>query len=59
MPQIPLLHLRHVSSFQPVDDALKQAFAPVLKEAVPDRFRVALDALGHKGSFDDPARNDS
>ena len=37
-----------------VDEALRQAFAPLLAEAVPDRFRAALNALRKKGSDDDP-----
>jgi hypothetical protein len=40
-----------------VDDTLRKAFAPLLAEALPDRFRVVLDALGRKGSLDDPAHD--
>ncbi len=57
MPQNPPLHPRRACPRQTVDDTLKQAFAPILAEPLPDRFRVILDALGRKGSLDDPNDN--
>ncbi len=55
MPQNPPLHPWRARPRPTVDHTLKEAFAPILAEALPDRFRVVLDALGRKGSLDDPA----
>lgn len=54
MPQNPPLHPWRARPRQSVDDTLREAFAPVLAEALPDRFRVVLDTLDRKGSVDDP-----
>ncbi len=61
MRQNPPFHLRRARPRRPVDDTLRRVFAPILAEALPDRFRVILDALDRKGSVDDPAndRNDN
>jgi hypothetical protein len=57
MPQNPPLHPRRARPRQNVDDALREAFAPILTEDLPDRLRVVLDALRLKGSVDDPSDN--
>ena len=57
MPQNPPSNSRRARPRQTVDDTLRKVFAPILAETLPDRFRVALDALGRKGSLDDPDEN--